>query len=175
MRRLSIIFITLFVVIIAFTSAAFAAEGFKVGSIDSDRVQKESKKVNDALKSIEEFAKGKEKLLENDKKELEKLDEDYQKQLSILSPEARKQKEEQIKKRFEEFQKKRATLSDEVRKKNAEASKSLGDKLDTIVKGIGKKEGFDLIVDKRGIHYSRDDFYPLDLTDRIIKEIDSQK
>lgn len=175
MKLFSIFLITLFTVILGSGSAAFTAEGFKVGSIDSDRVQKESKKVNEALKSIEEFAKGKEKLLENDKKELEKLDEEYQKQLSILSPEARKQKEEQIKKRFEDFQKKRASLSEEVRKKNVEASKSLGDKLDNIVKGIGKKEGFDLIVDKRGIHYSRDDFYPLDLTDRIIKEIDSQK
>lgn len=175
MRLFSIVLITLFAVMLGFANAAYTAEGIKVGSIDAQRVLNESKKANESAKSVEDFAKGKEKLLENDKKELEKLDEEYQKQLSILSPEARKQKEEQIKKKFEEFQKKRASLSDEVRKKNAEVSKTFGEKIETIVKNIGKKEGFTLIVEKRGMMYSPDDFYSLDLTDRIIKEIDSQK
>lgn len=174
MRGFSIILLSLFAVVLGFTSPAFTAE-LKVGSIDSQRVLNESKKAIDISKSVEEFAKGKEKLLENDKKELEKMDEEYQKQISILSPEARKQKEEQIKKKFEDFQKKRAALSDEVRKKNAEVSKSFGEKIEGIVKALGKKEGFTLIVEKRGLMYSPDDFYPLDLTDRIIKEIDSQK
>ncbi len=175
MRGLSIIFLTLFTVVLGFANTAQTAEGIKVGSVDSQRVLNESKKANEIAKSVEEFAKGKEKLLENDRKELEKIDEEYQKQISILSPEARKQKEEQIKKKFEDFQKKRAALSDEVRKKNAEVSKTFGEKVENIVKNIGKKDGFTLIVEKRGLMYSPDDFYLFDLTDKVIKEIDSQK
>lgn len=177
MRGLSIILLTLFAVILGFTNPAFTAENFKIGSIDSDRIQKESKKLNEALKSVEEFAKNKEKQLglENDENELKKIKEEYDKQEFVLSPEARKEKQEQFYKKRDEYQKKRAAFLDEMRKKEAEVSKTLGQKLENIVKAIGKKEGFDLIVDKRGITYSRDDFYSLDLTDRIIKEIDSQK
>jgi Skp family chaperone for outer membrane proteins len=83
MRGLSIILLTLFAVVLGFTNPAFTAE-IKVGSIDAQRVLNESKKANESAKSVEEFAKGKEKLLENDKKEIEKMDEEYQKKISIL-------------------------------------------------------------------------------------------
>ncbi len=178
MKGLPIILLTLFAVVLGFTSPAYTAE-IKVGSFDGQRVFNESKKTKEAVKAVEDFGKSKEKLFEaeaaNHEKELEKIRDEYQKQISVLSPEAKKEKEEQFKKKLEEFQKKRAAFSDEIRKKEAAVSKAFVEKLENVVKAIGKKEGFTLIVEKKGLFYSPDDFYPLDLTDRIIKEIDSQK
>jgi len=159
---------------LAFGQTAIAAE-VKIGVLEPQKVldsTKNGKKIKD---SLQEYVKSRQKIIDLEEEELKKMEEDLVKQSAVLSADAKKEKEETFRKRMMEYQRKVGTLNQEVQNKKKEVLEEFNKSLEQIVKSIADKEKLSLVVEKGDngagalIIYSHPS---LDITDRVIKEID---
>jgi outer membrane protein len=110
-----------------------------------------------------------------EEEELKKMEEDLVKQSAVLSADAKKEKEETFRKRMMEYQRKVGQLNQEVQNKKKEVLEEFNKGLEQIVRGIADKEKLSLVVEKGDngagalVVYSHPS---LDITDRVIKELD---
>ena len=105
------------------------------------------------------------------------MEEDLVKQGAVLSPEAKKEKEESFRRRMVEYQRKVQQLNQEVQAKRKEVLDEFNKNIEQIVRGIADKEKITLVVEKSDngagslIIYSHPS---LDLTERVMKELDTK-
>lgn len=152
-------------------SAAVAGEvpAYRFGYVNFQRALnevEEGKKAKSLLKS--EFDE-KQKKLDIVQNELQTMKNDLDKQRLILSAEALKEKEEEYRKKFLELQQKLGSYKEEIQVKEAKMTSDILVVINKIVKDIGDKDGYTLILEKSQdvVLYSQESS---DLTDRIIKE-----
>jgi outer membrane protein len=159
---------------LAFWQPAWAVE-LKIGVIEPQKVldgTKNGKKIKDALA---EYVKSRQRIIDLEEEDLKKMEEDLVKQGSVLSGEAKKEKEEAFRKRMVEYQRKVTQFNQEVQGKKKEVLDEFNKTLEQIIKGIADKEKLSLVVEKGDngagalIIYNHPS---LDLTDRVIKELD---
>ena len=160
---------------LALIAAAPAAAELKIGVIEPQKVLDNTgrgKKIKDTL---QEYVKSRQRIIDLEEEELKKMEEDLVKQGAVLSPEAKKDKEESFRRRMMEYQRKVQQLNGEVQGKKKEALDEFNKSLEQIIKGIADKEKISLVVEKGDngagalVIYSNPS---LDLTDRVIKELD---
>ena len=105
--------------------------------------------------------------------ELEKLREELEKKGALLTPEARREKQDQ----FERKRRDAARLADdfqkELERKEAQLLQKVLQDVSGIIERIGKEKGYYLVVEKRGagVIYAAAE---ADLTDEIIRAFDKQ-
>ena len=150
-------------------AAGWSAD-IKIGSVDAQKVFEESAAGQQAAKSINDFTAEKQKIVDKDRRELEKMEEEYNKQQGALSAEAKKEKEEALRKRYADYQQMAVTFDKEVKRNRDKVLYDFDQGLQDLIKTIGAKEGFTVILDRRAILYLKDTFYPLDLTERFTRE-----
>jgi len=155
----------------AMSSLAWAEE-FKIAVVDRAKVTKESQAGRKGTATLQEYMKVRQKVVETDQADLVKFSEDYSKQAAVLSPEARKDKEETFNKKRAEFQKKAGELEREVQAKQQELTMIFNQQLADVVKAIAEKEKFVLIVDSSVGSATLYSNSAIDFTDRVIKEMD---
>lgn len=129
------------------SSSVAKVEG-KVGVIDPQKILNETnagKKAKDVLAS---FSKNRQALIELDEKELRRMEEDFVKQASVLSPTAKREREEQFRRRMQEYQQKVTELNREVQEKQKDVLDGFRDKLEAVVAKVAKRLGLQLVVDK---------------------------
>ena len=163
-------------VTLAFVLPAGAAE-LKIGVVEPQKVldgTKSGKKIKD---SLADYVKSRQKIIDMEEEDLKKLEEEVVKQGSVLSAEAKKDKEESFRRKMVEYQRKVSQLNQEVQTKKKEVLDEFNKNLEQVIKGIAEKEKLSLVVEKSDngagalvIYYSPS----LDLTDRVIKELDSK-
>lgn len=145
-----------------------SGEGMKFGYVDFNRALNETNEGKSAKSTLEQEFKERQQKLDIVQNELQKMKQDLDKQRLILSPDALKTKEEDYRKKFVELQQKLGTFKQEMAQKEASLTAGLLDKLRGLVKDIGNKEGYTMILEK-----SQDVvlYAPSinDLTDRVIK------
>src|SRR5207245_9224358 len=78
---------------------------------------KSGKKIKD---SLAEYVKIRQKLIDQEEEDLKKIEEDLVKQGAVLSPEAKKEKEESFRRRMVEYQRKVQQFNQEVQAKKKE-------------------------------------------------------
>jgi outer membrane protein len=142
---------------------------YKFGYIDFQKTLnevEEGKKAKSMLKS--EFDE-KQKNLDVVQTQLQAMKTDLDKQRLILSADTLKEKEDEFRKKFMDLQQKIATYEQELKNKEAALTSNILVVVHKLVKNIGEKEGYSLILEKSQdvVIYSPVD---ADLTDRIIKE-----
>jgi len=156
------------------SGTAHAAD-LKIGVIEPQKVldgTRNGKKIKD---SLQEYVKSRQKIIDLEEEELKKIEEDLVKQSAVLSADAKKEKEETFRKRMMEYQRKVGQLNQEVQNKKKEVLDEFNKGLEQIVKGIADKEKLSLVVEKGDngagalVVYSHPS---LDITDRVIKELD---
>ena len=156
------------------SGTAHAAD-LKIGVIEPQKVldgTRNGKKIKD---SLQEYVKSRQKIIDLEEEELKKIEEDLVKQSAVLSADGKKEKEETFRKRMMEYQRKVAQLNQEVQNKKKEVLEEFNKGLEQIVKGIADKEKLSLVVEKGDngagalVVYSHPS---LDITDRVIKELD---
>jgi outer membrane protein len=159
---------------LVFGTAAVAAD-LKIGVIEPQKIldgTKSGKKIKD---SLQEYVKSRQKIIDLEEEELKRTEEELVKQGAVLSADAKKEKEESFRKRMVEYQRKVSQLNQEVQAKKKEVLDDFNKNLESIVKNIADKEKFSLVVEKADngagalVIYSHPS---LDLTDRVIKELD---
>jgi outer membrane protein len=161
------------VVIGFFVAGAAYAETLKVGFVDAQKVLEVSKEGKRVRGTMEEYVKSRQKIIDLEEQELKQIEEELTRQGSLLSPEAKKVKQDNFQKKLMEYQKRAADLNKEVQGKKFESLKDFNKKLEEAVKQIADKEGYTFVLDKNTdggvVIYSKDTY---DITPRVIEQVD---
>ncbi|UVT16809.1 MAG: OmpH family outer membrane protein [Nitrospira sp.] len=146
----------------------------KVGVINSQRLLNETNAGKRAKDNLASFSKNRQALMELDERELRRLEEDFVKQSSILSPTAKRDREEQFRRRMQEYQQKAAELNREVQEKQKDVLEGFRDKIEMVVAKVAKRLGLQVIIDKsRGgptIYHEEG----LDISSQVIEEFNRE-
>lgn len=142
----------------------------RVGVVDPQRILNETNAGKKARETLSSFTKNRQALIELEEKELRRLEEDFVKQGSVLSPTAKREREEQFRRRMAEYQQKVNELNREVQDKQKDVLDGFRDKIEAVSSKIAKRLGLHLIMDRgRGgpTIYFEDS---IDLSAQVIEE-----
>lgn len=120
----------------------------KVAVINLQRLLGETNAGKKAKENLAGFSKNRQALMELEEKELRRMEEDFVKQSSVLSPAAKRDREEQFRRRMQEYQQKASELNREVQEKQKDVLEGFRDKVETIVAKVAKRLGLQVVVDK---------------------------
>ena len=147
------------------------AQGSKVGYVDLRRVVTDSKKGKAAFAAVESQFGPRGKALENKRKQLEALEQDFIKNAAVMNEASRKQKVEQIDRLKKDFTRSLEDFQYELKKKDFELSQSILKDIEGILKSIGQSEAYTVILESGGLVYGSP---TADITDRVIKAHDAK-
>ena len=158
---------------VATGNLAFAASEYKFGFVDLQAALNICKAGQDAK---EEFAKRVEKAegkLSSQQEELKRLKEILEKQSTMLSEEARKDKEWDYQTKLRDFKRLYEDSQDELKAKDSEVTKEILQEMVIIVHDYGKEKGYTFIFEKSesALLYADES---MDVTKDIIKIYDQQ-
>jgi len=145
-----------------------------IGVVNPQRVLKETnlgKKVTD---SLNDFMKERQAVVDLEQKELRKLESELRAQGSVLSPTARKQRDEKFRQRMMEYQQKVADLNREVQEKQKELMDEFRTKVKAVVTKVAQAHALLLVLEYGTgtttlFHQPR-----LDVTDEVIQDLDRE-
>lgn len=145
-----------------------AADSFKFGSVDLQKALDESETGKKAKSDLESVRASKQSLIDEKGKAIDKLKGEIEKQASVLSAEARKNKEDELEKLVREYQRIVQDSQAELKKKEAELTNTIIREIIEIIEKIGAEEGYTFIIEKGTVPYSNKG---IDITDAVIKKI----
>ncbi len=142
----------------------------KIGVLDPQKVFTETNAGKKAKESLGAFSKNRQALIEMDEKELRRMEEDFVKQASVLSPGAKREREEQFRRRMQEYQQKVNELNREVQEKQKDILDGFREKVELVVAKVAKRLGLQVVIDtsKGGPTIYHDE--PLDISAQVIEE-----
>lgn len=146
----------------------------KIGVIDPQRLLSETNAGKKAKDNLASFQKNRQALIELDEKELRRMEEDFVKQATVLSPTAKREREEQFRRRMQEYQQKVTELNREVQEKQKDVLEAFRDKVEIVVAKVAKRLGLQVVVDKSkgGPTIYNDD--SLDISGPVIEEFNRE-
>jgi len=112
--------------------------------------------------------------MELEEKELRRMEEDLVKQAGILSPAAKREREEQFRRRIQEYQQKTAELNREVQEKQKDVLEGFRDKVESMVGKVAKRLGLQIIVDRSKGGPTIYNEESLDISGQVIEEFNRQ-
>ena len=151
---------------------ALAADVAKIGVIDFQKILETSA----AGKAIQAELKSKNEMMAADlqKKgtEIENISKRLERESMVMSKEMREEKEREQRIKVNDFKSLQKKYRAELQKLQVELMQKLQTDLKAVTAEIGKKEGYLLIIDKRGVVYAPTS---VDLTDKIIQMLNKNK
>lgn len=155
-------------------AAAGAKVEGKVGVVDPARVLSETNTGKKAKDSLNVFSKNRQALIEMDEKELRRMEEDFGRQASVLSPTAKKEREDQFRRRVAEYQQKAGELNREVQEKQKDVLEGFREKVGLVVGKVAKRLGLQVIIDKGKGGPTLYSDEGLDITGQVIEEFNRE-
>ncbi len=146
----------------------------KIGVVDPSRVLSETNAGKKAKESLGAFSKNRQVLIEMDEKELRRMEEDFGRQASVLSPTAKKEREEQFRRRVAEYQQKAGELNREVQEKQKDVLEGFREKVGFVVGKISKRLGLQVVMDKGKGGPTLYSDEGLDITGQVIEEFNRE-
>jgi outer membrane protein len=146
----------------------------KIGVVDPSRVLSETNAGKKAKESLGAFSKNRQALIEMDEKELRRMEEDFGRQASVLSPTAKKEREEQFRRRVAEYQQKAGELNREVQEKQKDVLEGFREKVELVVGKISKRLGLQVVMDKGKGGPTLYSDVGLDITGQVIEEFNRE-
>ena len=173
MKGLTCLFLGLLTVVFFFPAAPLAAQGVKIGIVDLQRLQKNSKAFQKASVSVKKKFDDMQQKLNDERNALAKLDDEFKKQSMMLSLDAQEDKKRELEKKQRQFKFMYDDFTQEMKDTETDAVKKVMKELEKIVEKIGEKEGYTLILERRtlGLLYFNN---TIDLTDRVTDAYDKQ-
>ena len=165
-------FFILFLVTFFCVSMSSAAS-IKIGIFDMQKIIDTSQKGKDAKALLKKFSKDMESELISLKNKVKELEENIKKQALVLSDSKRNEKIRELRILENDFKYFQNKFTSEIKKKEQEISNDITINVIKIVKNIGKKGIYDIILEKReaGIVFFKDSY---DITNEIVKQYDTQ-
>jgi outer membrane protein len=152
----------------AAVGAAFAQSQTKVGVVDLQRAMNETEDGRQAKAKLKKVFEARQKTLDDQQNGLKAMKDNIEKQKDVLSRDVLGKKLEEYQKAFGELQGMYVEFQRELQAKEGELTKGIVDRLQRIVRRIGQKEGYTLVLDRAegGVVYVPSTF---DLTDVVIQ------
>jgi len=146
----------------------------KIGVVDPARALNDTNAGKKARDSLAAFSKNRQALIDLEEKELRRMEEDFVKQASVLSPAAKKEREDQFRRRMGEYQQKVSELNREVQEKQKDVLDGFRDKLELVVGKVSKRLGLQVVIDKGkgGPTIYNDE--TLDITGQVLEEFNRE-
>ncbi len=167
--RASVFFLSVMVVFFCSTGFSFAAGEFKIGIVDFQKIVSTSSPGKIAKKAMDKKGKELENSLKKKGNEIEKLKKDLDRESLVMTREKFQEKQRDIRIKINDFKTLKASYAQQFKQLETRSITKIKKDVLDIVRRIGKKEGFKLIVERNetGAMY-----YPesLDITDEVIKE-----
>ena len=158
-------------IIIFFSNFSLAADVAKIGVIDFQKVLE----ISAAGKAIQaELKKKNEKMtadLQKKGAEIEKIQRRLERESMVMSKEMREDKEREQRIKVNDFKTLQKKYRSELQKVQVKLMQQLQTDVTTITREIGKKEGYLLIMDKRGVIYTP---RSVDLSDKLIRQLNTK-
>ncbi len=120
----------------------------RIGVVDPQRLLIETNAGKRAKDMLASFAKNRQALIELEEKELRRMEEDFVKQGSVLSANAKREREEQFRRRMSEYQQKVTDLNREVQDKQKEVLDGFRDKIEALSGKVAKRLELQAIFDR---------------------------
>jgi len=161
-------------IIFFFQYNAIGADTSKIGVVDIQKFQNNSSKFQKSSAGLKKKYETMQKKLEGERATLRNLEEEFRKQSMMLSFDAKEDKKRELEKKSRYYKYLYDDYTQEMKYAEKEATLKVGKELGAIVKKIGEKQGYVLIIKKRnpGLIYFND---ALDITDLVVKEYDKAK
>lgn len=163
---------SLLFVIYCLPISSIASDQVKIGVLDIQKVLNESEEGKKAKSNLEILIRSKQSIIDEKGKAIEKLKSEIEKQSSVLSADARKNKEDELEKLIREYQRLVQDSQAEIKKKENDLTDIILREIQEIVSKIGETEGYTLIIEKGMTVFSNKDF---DITDTILKKYNESK
>ena len=173
MKGLKGLFLGILMVVFLFPAAPLAAQAVKVGVVDLQKFQKNSKSFQKSSVSVKKKFDDMQQKLNDERTALAKLDEEFKKQTMMLSLDAQDDKKRELEKKQRHFKFMYDDFTQEMKDVEMDAIKKVMKELEKIVEKMGEKEGYTIILERRtlGLLYFNN---TVDLTDRVTDAYDKQ-
>jgi outer membrane protein len=155
-------------------AAGVAKVDGKIGVVDPARVLNETNTGKKAKDSLSVFSKNRQALIEMDEKELRRMEEDFGRQASVLSPTAKREREEQFRRRVAEYQQKANDMNREVQEKQKDVLEGFREKVGLMVGNVSKRLGLQVVIDKGKGGPTLYSDEGLDITGQVIDEFNRE-
>ncbi len=167
MRKLLLVVLGLFLLV-----GWVWAKGIKIGVVDLQRAIVQSEKGKKAKSELDKEFQQKKREIDKKKAQLEELRNQLEKEAAILSEKAKKEKEKEYREKLKELQRMIQQAKLELVKREQELTNQIIKDLVSQIRDYGKKNGYTLILEKRGGVIYNDP--SIDLTSEMIKIYDSK-
>lgn len=147
--------------------SAQAQDTIKIATLDVQKVLYTSEAGKKASSDFEALRKSKQSILDKKGEAIDKLKAELDKQASVLSLEAKKNKENELEQMLRDYQRTAQDSQAELKKKEAEVVEAILKGINTVAEKIGKEEGYILILERGLVIYSNKE---VDITDKVLKE-----
>lgn len=137
----------------------------KVAVVDTQRAVMETEDGLRAQATLKKMFDNRQRELDKKQNDLQKERDDIEKQREVLSKTALAKRVEKWQRDMISLQQVFVEYNKELQKKQSELTQPIFQKAMGIIRRLATQEGYDIVVDKQAVPYSRSD---LDLTDRII-------
>jgi outer membrane protein len=142
----------------------------RLGVVDLQKVLVETDAGKKARESLNTFMKNRQAVVELEEKDLKRMEEDLIKQASVLSANAKKEREDVLRRRVMEFQQKANDLNREVQEKQKEVLEAFREKAERVVGKVAQQLGLTMVMEKgRGGPTVYSDT-SLDISAKVIEE-----
>lgn len=145
---------------------SFAADVAKIGVVDVQKVLLTSSVGKMAKAQINKKAREMESILNDKKDEIQKLKENLDREGMVISKEKREEREREIRIRINDIKELKKKYENDLKVVEGKVVKRIQVDVAKLVKEIGQKEGFLLIISNAVILYSPSS---IDITDKLIQ------
>jgi outer membrane protein len=155
-----------FAVLVSLLAKNAAAQTMKIAVVDVQRAVMQTEDGLRAQATLKKLFDSRQQELNKRQQELGKQKEEIDKQAKVLSQAALQKKVDDWQKQMVELQQTFVEYNKELEKKQKEMTDPIFERVVGSIKRIAGTDGYDLIVDRATVAFSRSD---LDLTDRVIQ------
>ena len=153
--------------------APVAAQAVKIGVVDLQKFQKNSKAFQKASVSVKKKFDDMQQKLSDERNAVAKLDEEFRKQSMMLSLDAQEDKKRELEKKQRQYKFMYDEYTQEMKETEVDTIKKIMKELEKITDKMAEKEGYTIILERRtlGLLYFNS---AIDLTDRVTEAYDKQ-
>ena len=141
------------------------AQSMRVGVVDTQRAVMETEDGLRMQATLKKLFDSRQRELDKKQEDLQKERDDIEKQRDVLSKNALAKRMDKWQREMVQLQQVFVDYNKELQKKQGELTQPIFQKAMGIIRRLATQDGFDVIVDKQAVPYSRSD---LDVTDRVI-------
>lgn len=171
MRDLKSACVLTVIIFVFFNNISLAADVAKIGVIDLQKILETST----AGKAIQAELKKEKDKMEGDLKqkgvEIENIRKRLEREAMVMGKEMREEKERESRIKINDFKSLQKKYREDLQKLEGRLMEQLKTDIDDIVKEIGKKGGYLLIINKFGVLYSPSS---IDITDNVIGKLNAK-